>query len=492
MKISNQELIYVLEEANKKHLNRNYLVNPYFRISKLTPETFTKYKYIENKSIDLFKVILVVILLSISLSKLFLQFLISLIFYYQHIIFRKDIKKYDVLFISHALGENVSRRRDDQFFALMPNKLSQKNSKVAVIYTNHELLRYKANLKRLKSKDLNIGSYLLPKFLTPLENLDFFKTILPKSYHCLRLSIKYREQDPLKSQFLFFGFRNFFERETYSNYAIAQRVKTFSRISKISYLFFTFEGQSYEQFVMDSLIENNLNIKFIFYQHSPLTKAHIGVKDFIKSQKELYTILVTGHYYKKFLGSLTKSKDIIVVGSNKHSKHMTLKNPEACRIVPNRILFAPEGTRTDTSNFIKLIKFLASNNPNFKYVLRLHPNLRLTNRIRWDLYHLNKKECFSISLNSLEDDLCSSQILFYRSSAVGIQSLKHEILPIFYTSVNYENLNVIPDNLSFVRKSYSPSEALVLLTTLNGVKRNRVLDHFFSVLNYNELDRITN
>jgi hypothetical protein len=75
---------------------------------------------------------------------------------------------------------------------------------------------------------------------------------------------------------------------------------------------------------------------------------------------------------------------------------------------------------------------------------------------------------------------------------VGIQSLKHEILPIFYTSVNYENLNVIPDNLSFVRKSYCPPDALVLLTSLNGVKRNRVLDNFFSVLNYNELDRITN
>ena len=160
MKISNQELIYVLEEANKKHLNRNYLVNPYFRISKLTPETFTKYKYIENKSIDLFKVILVVILLSISLSKLFLQFLISLIFYYQHIIFRKDIKKYFDK-VSQNFETLIINRGKDNGIVIM--SLNEYNSFLA---TNHELSSIE-NEKRLDNaiKKLNKGDSFEKKLI---------------------------------------------------------------------------------------------------------------------------------------------------------------------------------------------------------------------------------------------------------------------------------------------------------------------------------------
>ena len=83
----------------------------------------------------------------------------------------------------------------------------------------------------------------------------------------------------------------------------------------------------------------------------------------------------------------------------------------------------------------------------------------------------------------------TANFLVYRSSAVGIESLKYDLLPIFYADPDLYDLNVLFSN----DKSYCNAENLnELINILNANKkilpkfeRKSLFDLYFSDINYN-------
>jgi hypothetical protein len=82
----------------------------------------------------------------------------------------------------------------------------------------------------------------------------------------------------------------------------------------------------------------------------------------------------------------------------------------------------------------------------------------------------------------------------YRSSAVGIESLKHDLLPIFYAEAKFSRLNVLISNTDSYYKAQNPNEVLIILdSSQNMLSRDQRLDLFnsyFSRIDYQILSDV--
>ena len=160
----------------------------------------------------------------------------------------------------------------------------------------------------------------------------------------------------------------------------------------------------------------------------------------------------------------------------------------------SQVLFAPEGTILATLTFLKLINYLSSNCDNFKYVLRLHPNLKKNILLTIWIKKLNVKSNFFLSTGLLYEDLTNSNFVFYRSSAVGIEALNSLAIPIFYGNPEQQGLNVLEKlSLEFPLAS-SPAQALSILNTnsydLTIGDRTKNFTQIYSKIDYEKLDSL--
>lgn len=481
-----------LEITVEKYLTTAYLLNPYFRISKATPEVMRRYRSINTNSIKKIQILVLIFKYLVQFLLVVFQVFMSVIFYFQYLFYRRNIKAMDFAFLSHAIGQNIDQDTEDQFFALIPEYFKSEGFKIGVIYTNHNLFKYKKLLNKIQQKSGDIERYLLPKFLTPNENISFLKAVLPKSIRCIKIAITLHNKDCIKSKILFSAAINFFRRDTYANYLLVQRMQEFLQISQFSKLFMTLEGHSYEQLVIDSLKKSHYQFESFYYQHSPITEAHLGLKSFFRQCKHDFTVFTTGEYYKKYLDGFFGSRQTIIIGSNKALRENDVnefKNVENKKI---NVLFAPEGTTEATIELLSLIEFFQRENPKYNLVLRYHPNLPYSKKIKRRVKKLSNSKNFSVSSNSLDWDLKNSNVVIYRSSAVGIEALKYNSTPIFFSEPGYDSLNVLPKSFQMSKESHTLAETLNMVIEAHNVSysnRDRNFKKFFEALNYNALKK---
>ncbi len=487
MKISSSEIASRLEEIIDYLNNKNHLINPYFRISKGTKEQLKPYSILQNKCPRVRIILYLLIKLPTNCLLLLQTFFFSILLKNQYKHFTDINSENKTIFLSHGIGQNLIIRNSDQFFARMPQYLYQAKRKVSILYTNHYNLTYRKNLRLLNLKNDSIQRYLIPKFLKPNEHLRYFLTITPLSFDCFKAGIREFFNDPTKSVVLLMAFVNYFSRSTYSTYLVSLRVENFCKNNETELLFMTLEGHNYEQYVLNQLKLRNLNVKVNFYQHSPITKEHFGLFQFVKSNFYEVNIFNTGVRYRNLLRSVSDVPKYIVIGSIK-SKRFTVKE---YRNKTKQILFAPEGTSIDTVEFLKLIEYLCRSTIDMVFCLRLHPNLSANFRIRSYIKKLQAQNNFCLSINTLYEDLNTSDAVFYRSSAVGIEALRFKTYPIFYGDASQKGLDVLEGLSSHASFIDSPIKALNFLEkkipTISKAKREKFFTQIFSKLDYSKL-----
>jgi hypothetical protein len=76
----------------------------------------------------------------------------------------------------------------------------------------------------------------------------------------------------------------------------------------------------------------------------------------------------------------------------------------------------------------------------------------------------------------------------YRSSAVGIESLKYDLLRIFYAEAKFSRLNVLISNTVSYYKAHNPNDVInILRSSQNMLSKDQRLDLFnsyFSRIDY--------
>jgi hypothetical protein len=134
--------------------------------------------------------------------------------------------------------------------------------------------------------------------------------------------------------------------------------------------------------------------------------------------------------------------------------------------------------------------------PTFNFRLRLHPNLKRGVLINIQIRLLNFKHNFSLSSSDLYSDLEECKYVFYRSSAVGVESLPFNSTPIFYGNLGESGLNVLSYSLVNQPLLDTPNKILVFLdlNTLPISKnvKMKIYTELFEQVKYSELNKIFN
>lgn len=479
-----------LESILVNLLGTKFLLNPFFRISKCTPEQLSPYKFINLKCSRELLALYLILCIPINFIKTVSQIFLSILFSYQYLYFKPKNSPTEVLYISHAIGANITNKQSDQFFALMPEYSANKNFDTTVIYTNHNKLGYIKNLKLLNLKDNNVNRVLIPKFLKPTEIKRFITTIIRMYIKCARLGLANYFTNPTHSKILFCAANSFFRRSTYANYLLLLRVEDFCSENETQTIFMTFEGHSYEQYLVNEMNQLIPKLKIVLYQHSPITPAHLGIKNFLQKNIVNITIMTTGIHYIYYLKKFSTTPKYVLIGSNKTEYFQKNEDMNESKT----LLFCPEGTIAATKSFLKLIRLMMKKDHTHRYLLRLHPNLPRSTKFYLLIRSLKKSQNFTLSNNSLSTDLNSSKFVFYRSSAVGLQALNSNAIPVFYSDSDNNLLNVIPQNFEIFYTIRTLKDALDLVRA-NEIKKlikdnKKIFATLFSELTYQNLDDV--
>jgi hypothetical protein len=466
-------------------LCNKHLINPYFRISKGTPEQTKKY-FLLNSNIPR-PVVFFWNLLSIPfhILKLILSLTLSLVLLKQYSTYNQKIENTQILFLSHGTKSNLLDSKKDTFFDLMPQNFQrQKNLRCTVLYTNQNLFGFSIENRLLDHKDEDLRHILLPKFLRFSEHAKYVFTTTRFALNALLLSFRYYFEKPDLSRILTCSIHWYFSRATYSNYLLLNRLEEAQIRNNLDAIFLTFEGHSFEQLLIDGINEHSQKTNIFLYQHSPVTFLHYGIKSFLSQLKLKITVLTTGVFYKEYFQTLSKLPDYKIIGTNKSKFLADDRKLEKI----NKILYAPEGTNFATKDFVDLIKHIIKASPEYLHFLRLHPDIRLSLRIKMELGRLRKNDNFFISNNDLHSDLTDAKYLVYRSSAVGIESLDYDLLPIFYADRKFIGLNVLLSNVTAYHNAENSNEVLSILqsgqTKLSKDQRSKILNSYFSNIDY--------
>jgi hypothetical protein len=380
----------------------------------------------------------------------------------------------------------------DQFFALMPENLHKKNQKVSILYTNHNLFGYYKNSKSLKLKGGDIDRHLIPKFLKPHENFKYLKVIIPASIRCFYYGLQKLLSSPIESALLIKSSTIFYNRSTYSNHLVCQRVQKYCIKNNLRTLIITFEGHSYEQYVIEEINKNQPKLSFVLYQHSPIVKDHFGVEYFLKTNSRELIILTTGSCFEMEFKNFSTIPKYQIFGSSKADTNFV----DSVENFKTQILFAPEGTAAATISFLKLINYLASKSPELLFSIRLHPNLKRNLIVHFLMRKLDTKGNFIVSTFPLSEDLAISKFVFYRSSAVGVQALMSYAFPVFYGNSTGQGLNVLEKYSAVFPIVTNLEDAGYYLKTQPPVvskgERTNLFGEIFSKIDYEKLYTVLN
>jgi hypothetical protein len=492
MIIETSEISRRLENLLEELSNSENLVNPFFRISKGTPEQIRKYSFLNTKFRRATTLIQFVIGLFTGAITVICMIICSLILVRQYNLFRLQTRQRQVVFISHGVRQNITRKNGDQFFWKMPEYLQNEGKKVSIIYTNHNIFGFRRNSKTILSKSSDIERLLVPKFLHPSENLTYLKRISDLSFKSLIMGLRKISREPIESILLLKATTHFLNRATYSNYLISQRIQDIVVKGGIESIVLTLEGHSYEQYVIDKTIRQSPMIKALLYQHSPIVKDHYGVMAFLEKTNHKLYIGTTGIHYKKEFERLSNKHIIEVLGSDKSNFD------EIGTIIhqPPKLLFVPEGTTYATKNMLILVSRMIRENMNYSYTLRLHPNLKIGLALFWRIKRLKSNNCFIVSTSKLYEDIASAKFVVYRSSAVGIEALKSSAIPVFYGGRQYSGLNALGHLGTMNPSLFSIEEAINFFkhpsVSTQSKRKNEIFNEMFEDLNYQKLNTFLN
>lgn len=491
MSISHRQISDHLEKIIQELGGYEYLVNPFFRMSKATPVQTKKYRFVNYKFPIISLVTLPIFILPVIVFRLGIYAILSVLFSSQYVLFNTKIKLSKVIFISHAVGQNISSDLSDEFFALMPEYFQKRNIQTTILYTNHYRWHYVKNIVLLDSKKDKINRNLVPKFLKPNENIKYIREMFRLATNCLVLSAKKRSSNPVQSALLCKSLIKFFNRDSYGNYLLAVRLKDYYKERDPKLVALTFEGHSYEHYLIESVRSIKHNTLVILYQHSPIVLDHFGICSFLRTNPKNLLILSTGVIYQKYFKSISNTPQYKVIGSQKASSTFRIDSDKQRHIV----LLTPDGGEIrSTITFIKLTKYLCGNQTIYQYVLRLHPHSKNSLIIMSLITTLKKFQNFTVSNNTLITDLNDAKFIFFRTSAVGLQALASGAVPVFYNDLSQKGLNALGLTGASFYEISKPFEALNLINkpniSLDFQSNKKIFNQLFSKLKYEKLEEI--
>ena len=346
-------------------------------------------------------------------------------------------KNINTICLSYLISKKKKNDKFDFYFYKIFNKLKIKLEDILYIYDNT------TNISNFKFKKiLNNHNYiLLNKKLSLYQEIIFLFNFIFEFIIFYKLRLFYIKDTNLR-KFIskIFLLRNI--PETLSNYRNGYQIYKIVKLYKPKNFFYLIEGKITENFFINLVRKANKNIKVYGYQHSIITKNHVGIFRIFNKTLEPDKILTVGNTNKIILKKFKKKSK--VVGSRKfipvnfsNSQMLKKKNKKIIKI-----LFLPEGIYEEQEIFLNLALYILKLK-NVHVIWRNHPSIK-NNK----LLNLEKKFTnFKLSRKNLNEDSLSCQFAIFRGSSSIIESMSQGVIPIYLKindDINIDALNLTP------------------------------------------------
>lgn len=371
-------------------------------------------------------------------------------------------KDFEVVFLSHYLGDHIDRS-SDVFFGPLPQYANNLKRKCVVLLINH------SKNQKISYRTLNENApeyVLLPKSCSFPKAIEILISQSLSAIRMIKLGIFNRDFTTRQRMLLIGAATYQLNSGTLSSLTLWENLDDFVRDIDLKSFFLTLEGHSYEALICENLGKEKKEIQIYMYQHGPITLKQFGLSLFLEDTLNNTTILTSGEVTKEFLLHKypTLAKSIFNIGSQKFQTHgkNTTKSDALLqgKTSSKTILFAPEGVLGSTLKLLEFALEVADTFKDINFVFRIHPHLSI-NEVRARLRSRNSiPKNFNFSSKNLEDDLTVSIACIYRSSAVAIQGLGFGVQPIFSDEESGHGLDPI-DSTLIPHNSFSKSEELV-------------------------------
>lgn len=420
---------YHLSKVQKEFGETATLANTYFRLVKPIEENLKVYANLEkqNKSSLLVGIILAPIRISIEILK---SVGFATIRFRESSSFEvPDNIQFQRIFVSHYTYAQLPSR-PDVFFDQLPSK------KDLIFYHNNTLLSRRKIFHKLKQ-----GNYR-DNFLITTKSLGIWQTLqlqihnLHVASNMLKASLKTRLLTPLERKILIGASISQVSRQTLANQINLTRLDALLTQNKATSLVITLEGHAFESLYIELIHTKYPEVQLLAYQHAPIVPDQFGLMRNLLKLKTNDVVLSSGEITKDFFASLGLTATVRLLGSPKWQP-LSRASKES---YPTTVLVAPEGTLKSLQMFSRLIQDLAATDLDLKLILRVHPALSVK-EITKILSRLNFGKRLVLSNQTLEHDLRESHFCIYRSSAVGIEGLRHGVFPLYYNPSGDQGLN---------------------------------------------------
>jgi hypothetical protein len=392
---------------------------------------------------------------------------------------RKIDKKVDCIFLTHLINVKHINKKNDFYFANLPNFLEKKKFNCLKIYRN---LTDKTSLSIYNNNKKNLDkNFILSKSTKFFDEIKLFTKFL---YSLILINkLKLIDKDIKK---FFYGNTVKFIGSSCNNLRLLNQVIYIINNLKPKYFFITLEGHAWEKLLIYNIKKEFPRTKIIAYQFSIVTKysqslyLNLG-KNFMPD-----AILTCGNFTKKeFDKKIKKNQNLINIGSNKYAQ----KYPNAD---DKYVLVIPEGFNSETLKMFEFTFRAAIEIKNKKFIFRCHPMINVNQFVKSFLKKkkMNIPSNLIISKNTFDYDLKKSKYVIYRGSAAAIQALGSQRLVIYLKFPKEINI----DPLFMIKNKLYVEKILHLKKIFNNrkkIKKNyqnfEITKEYFSKINYNDL-----
>jgi hypothetical protein len=334
----------------------------------------------------------------------------------------------DVMFISHYLNSSHSGKIDDFYFGGVPEDLSNRGYKVAIVLINHSA---ECESKIADSwKNSNTTRIVLHKSIGFLCNLRLFAVSFKEYLHLLLCRLKMN--DTISKSIYNRAVVESISGGTRNTLRIYEQIKALNVLHKPKLIVVTYEGHAWERLAFLAARLVNPYITCVGYQHAALFRLQHSIKRSIRANMDPDIILTSGLISKQQFEDVIqlKATPIIVFGSNRSFKLHQKKKDRDLR-VNDTFLVLPEGELSECQILFGYSLECARKYSHVNFIWRLHPLITFETLIKNTPTFAQLPSNITLSKCSLEEDISRSKYSLYRGSTAIVQAIGAGIVPIY-------------------------------------------------------------
>lgn len=338
-----------------------------------------------------------------------------------------DLKKKKYLFISNLITEKDINQ--DRYFK---NILDYKAEDSVILLRNHS--EYTNKYLEEKMNKLSIPRILFPEGYFIKTKIIFISHIL-YSYFIIFSKLLFLKNKSIKKTLLeFCKFKNI--TQSIINIHYFNVIRKIIKNNNFEKIFFTFEGHTWERYIIYAAKSYNSKIICIAYQFSVILNNKNLLTGSYGKFYDPDIICVTGEYGKKIMSHNYHSKVInigSIIGCNNNFDFTKKKISKNCLVMPEGIYSECE----------LMFDFIYSTSLVFKdinFIIRFHDQFDSNFFIKKNKINPKQKNIIISDLN-INNDFERSSFCLYRGTTGIFQAINNGLLPIYLDLINEFNID---------------------------------------------------